>query len=177
MKTSSDVIGKPVITLDEGVRLGSVEDLLLDESQSRLLGFLVKPGMLAEPLIVNFSDIEAFGPDALISRSPSDASHAATMPVNQQANMQGKRVVTRDGRNLGTVRDLYFDEQSGEILGYELAHNTFAGLLPRRYVLPPSEGLTVGADVVLVQPEAADLLERKGAALKGLESRPGSTGS
>jgi len=177
MKTSNDVIGKPVITMDEGIRLGSVEDLLFDENQSRLLGLFVKPGMLGEPFIVNFSDIAAFSPDALISRSQTDASDARAAQVYRHAAMQGKRVVTRDGRDLGTVKDLYFDELGGEILGYELAHSAFGSCYPGDTSYLRARVSQSAPTSCSSNPEAADLLERKGAALKDLDSRADSARS
>ena len=39
MKTSTDVLGKPVISLGGGAALGTVEDLLFSENQSHVLGF------------------------------------------------------------------------------------------------------------------------------------------
>lgn len=174
MKTSTEVLGKPVISLEGGVQLGTVDDLLFSENQSHILGFSVKPGMFTDSFVVLFSEISAFGPDALVARQARSVQPAAgTAAVEPQPAIRGKRVMTRNGRDLGEVTDLHFDEQSGEILGYELANNAFAGLLPRRYILPPSEGLTVGADVVLVEPEAAELLERKSDALKRLQEEKG----
>lgn len=170
MKTSTDVLGKQVISLDGGALLGTVDDLLFSENQSHVLGFSIKTGMFGEPIIIAFADIDAFGPDALVARPAGSVGSepGATAPERQPA-VQGKRVITRDGRDLGRVKDLHFDERTGEILGYELANNAFAGLLPRRYILPPNHGLTVGVDVVLVEPEAAALLERKSDALKRFE--------
>jgi uncharacterized protein YrrD len=151
--------------------LGVVEDLLFSEDQNHVLGFLLKPGWVAERIFVAFGDVDAFGPDALIARPVHGVQQPTPGPRDRQSAIRGKRVVTRDGRDLGVVKDLYFDDTSGEILGYELANNALGGLLPRRYVLPPGEGLSVGVDVVLVEPEAADSMERKAEALKHMEAK------
>ena len=67
MKTSFDVLGKPVISLDDGLQLRGVEDLLFSEDQNHMLGFMLKAGWVAEPIFVAFGDVDAFGPDALFS--------------------------------------------------------------------------------------------------------------
>ena len=67
--------------------------------------------------------------------------------------------MTRDGRQIGTVHDVYIDPDTGHVEGYEVRERVFAGLVSRLRVLPRSGDVTIGPDVVIVSSEAAAQLE------------------
>ncbi|MGR3280755.1 PRC-barrel domain-containing protein, partial [Acaryochloris marina NIES-2412] len=46
--------------------------------------------------------------------------------LGQGLVLKGSRIMTTDGRDLGTMVDLYFDEQTGAIEGYEASGGLFA---------------------------------------------------
>jgi uncharacterized protein YrrD len=68
-KRASDVIGRPVVSADTGRKLGTVGDLLLDDSGVEVVGFVVRHGRLRGEDVLPASAVHSLGPDAVVSRS------------------------------------------------------------------------------------------------------------
>jgi uncharacterized protein YrrD len=68
-KRATDVIGKPVVAADSGRKLGTVEDLLLDDDTTAVRGVLVSHGFLKKSHILPAEAIQSLGRDAVVSRS------------------------------------------------------------------------------------------------------------
>ena len=66
---ATDVIGKPLMSAASGEKLGTVTDLLLDESNMVLIGLVVSRGMLKGEHVLAISAVQTFGADAVVSRS------------------------------------------------------------------------------------------------------------
>ena len=68
-KRATDVIGKPVVTANGGQRLGTVADLLLDDSSASVVGLVIRSGMLKGESVLPVSAVQTLGKDAVVSRS------------------------------------------------------------------------------------------------------------
>jgi uncharacterized protein YrrD len=64
-----DVIGKPVVTAGSGEKLGTVADLLLDDSTAALIGLVVRQGLLRGEHVLPVSAVQTLGTDAVVSKS------------------------------------------------------------------------------------------------------------
>jgi uncharacterized protein YrrD len=160
MKHSHQLIGKPIVSADSGQKLGNVADLLLDDVQGRVVGIVIGGGLLGNERVLPYGDVQAAGPDVIVARSVSGVLDAkqwrerGTTAI-RTSSLKNRRVVTTDGRAIGTVRDVYVDE-SGALTGYDVAGR---GLIPHHATIRQSEDVTIGPDVVLVPeetPQAAD---------------------
>jgi uncharacterized protein YrrD len=60
------------------------------------------------------------------------------------------RILTTDGRDLGTMVDLYFDSETGVVEGYEVSGGLFADAYSGRSFVPTPQTLKIGKDVALV---------------------------
>ena len=69
MTRATDVIGKPVVSADTGRKLGTVGDLLLDDSGRALVGLVVRHGALRSEDVLSADQVQSFGTDAVVSRS------------------------------------------------------------------------------------------------------------
>jgi uncharacterized protein YrrD len=63
--------------------------------------------------------------------------------------MQGKPVLTREGEYLGAVRDVLFDEESGRVLGFDVAYREANGR-PHRRAGVRADLASVVSDAVIV---------------------------
>ena len=68
-KRATDVIGLAVVSADTGKKLGKVVDLLLDENGTKLVGLLVKHGVLKQEHVLPAAAVQSLGPDAVVSRT------------------------------------------------------------------------------------------------------------
>jgi uncharacterized protein YrrD len=135
MKTGADVLGI-AIKSDDGRRIGTVQDLIFDDRCSRVLGLVMRSGFVFRTRqVVGFSEVQEISPSAVVvadanPRRP-DPDEIAGLGTDRQS-MQGKPVITREGEYLGAVRDVLFDEESGRVLGFEVAYpKANAQLRPR----------------------------------------------
>ncbi len=118
-----DALRRPVVGQDSAERLGELRRYHLDLATARLdrLEVAVEGGGAQ---ILDWSAIVGFGADAVIIPSPA----ALRVPAGDEEgrliagdlDLEGKRVLTDDGDLLGHLRDLEFDEQTGQVLRLEL---------------------------------------------------------
>lgn len=164
MQRASELVGKTVVTADSGEKVGRAADLLVNDGGDHVIGIVIGGGVLASERVLPFEDVQTLGRDAIVARSQQrvvDARewHGRHIKASRSSGLKDRRVVTRDGREIGTITDVYVDELTGEVQAYDVADRTFAGLISRRRLLHRSGEVTVGPDAVLISPEAAARLE------------------
>jgi uncharacterized protein YrrD len=172
VRKGKELIGKPVVTYDTGERINSIKDLIFDENDSSLLGFLVaEKGWFSNAKVLPLFLVSAIGADAIIVPSknaiaPSrDYEAIHNILVNHHV-LNGTRIMTTDGRDLGKIIDFYFDEKSGAIEGYETSGGLFADAYSGRSFVPATHTLKIGEDVAFVPVETIALMEEQVGGLK-----------
>lgn len=164
MRKGSDLIGKPVIAYDTGEQFDQVQDLIFDPNANQLLGLLIdEGGWLYDARILPFQGIQAIGQDAAIAKSKSLVITASQVPEIErvlQTNqiLRGTQIMTTDGCNLGTLVDFFFDEETGNVEGYEVSGGLLGDLQAGRSFVPASQYLKLGEDVAFVPPETVNLM-------------------
>ncbi len=167
MRNGKGMLGKPVVAYDSGEEFRKIIDLIFDQKNNQLLGFLVdEGGWFSNALVLPLKRIQAIGADAVIV-----ASRDAIAPANEFPEIQsilardnilkGTRIMTIDGRDLGTMEDLYFDDITGAIEGYEVSGGIFADAYSGRSFVPAPDTLKIGEDIAFVPAETAALMEEQ----------------
>lgn len=165
MRKGTDLIGKAVVAYDTGERFETVLDLIFDQDSNRLLGFLVdEAGWFSTSKVIPLPSVQAIGLDAIIVPSKAtEVSASDIQPIDRVLEhnniMKGTKIMSTDGRDLGTMIDLYFDELTGEIEGYEVSGGMFADAYSGRSFVPAPETLKIGKDVAFVPSETADMMQ------------------
>lgn len=165
MLKGSELIGRPIVAFDTGEQIDTIRDLVFDQSMGLLLGFIVDDGgLIRNPRVLPLNSIQSVGPDAVIV-----PSKGAVIPINKVPDIQrvlksnhvlrGTKIVTVDGRDFGTLTDLYFDEQSGAIEGYEIRGGAFAGTVAGASFLSADQVIRFGEHVAFVRPGDAAQIE------------------
>lgn len=168
MRKGRDLIGKPIVTYDTGEQVGKVADLLFDLERNQLLGVdsSAGEGLPPSPGVLR-RDVQALGADAIII-----ASRTMIQPVDQrgdslrrlQRDLKPKSLTlfTIDGRDLGMLGDVYFDEHSGEIQGYEVTGGAFAAAAFGTSFVPAAQQVKVGVAILFVPAETVNLMKESG---------------
>ncbi|CAN5831663.1 hypothetical protein BH24CHL6_BH24CHL6_01010 [soil metagenome] len=67
MRKGKNVIGQTVVSLEDGRKIDSVKDLLINERNDAVVGLLVdEGGLLSSSRVVPIEGIHAFGRDAVV---------------------------------------------------------------------------------------------------------------
>ncbi len=155
MIKGTELIGLPVVAYDTGEEIKKVKDLIFDKS-SNFLGFLVDENpLLRTAQILPLHGIKIIGTDAIIASSQSVIVKADRVPevrevLKRNLVLNGTKILTEEGRDLGTITDLYFDKQTGAIAGYEVVGGLFANTYSRLSFVPAPHNLKIGDDVAFV---------------------------
>jgi uncharacterized protein YrrD len=181
MRKGTDLIGKPVVAFDTGQQFESITDLLFDQENNQLLGFLVdEGGWFSSARVLPIQNIQSIGPDAVIVPAKNAVVNAEQVPAIQQILqrnnvLKGTKIMTTDGRDLGTLADLYFSETTGVVEGYEASGGIFADAYSGRAFVPAPHTIKIGEDVAFVPPETADLMEEQVGGIKAAVQNAGDT--
>jgi uncharacterized protein YrrD len=172
MYKGRDIIGKPVVSYDKGEKFDTVKDLIFYQDSNQLLGFLVKEsGWLSSGRVLLLKEVQAIGPDAVITASQNAIANVSQIPairhiLEHNNILKGTRILTMDGRDLGIMVDLYFDERTGEVEGYEVSGGLFADAYSGRSFVPAPQTLKIGRDVAFVPTQTAQLMEEQVGGIK-----------
>ena len=167
MRKGKSVIGKQILSLADGARLQTVKDVILGANNERVVGLLAdEGGFLASSLVVPIEEVSSFGRDAVVvarreSVIPAKEAPGIASIVAGHQSLLGTRVFTETGDDQGKLNDVYFDEPTGRILGFELSGGVFADAAQGMRYVPVEELVRVGPDVAYVHPETAELLEQQ----------------
>jgi uncharacterized protein YrrD len=167
MRKGTELVGKPVVAFDNGEQFETIKDLLFDQDNNQLLGFLVdEGGWFSSARVLPLQNIQSIGPDAVIVAAKNAVVNAAQVPSIQRILernniLKGTKIMTTDGRDLGTMVDLYFNEETGGVEGYEVSGGLFADAYSGRSFVPAPHTLKIGQDVAFVPPETATLMEEQ----------------
>ena len=116
-----DIIGKPIVADDSGESIETVIAPIFDRDENCLLGFLVdQDGWFSNPKVLPLYLVKSIEADAIIipwKESIAPASDYATIHdvLAQNNRLNCDHVLTNSDRDLGTLLDLYFDENTGDI--------------------------------------------------------------
>ncbi|MBW4562729.1 MAG: PRC-barrel domain-containing protein [Mojavia pulchra JT2-VF2] len=173
MRKGSDIIDKVVVTYDAGKKIERIRDLIFDQKRNQLLGFLVKEkGLFRDAKVIPLQEVQAIGLDAIVVNSKESVVEAHRVPaikeiLHQNIVLRGTRILTTQGLDLGGLVDLFFDEHSGLVEGYEVSGGVFADAYSGRSFVPAPETLKIGDDVAFVPPETAQMMAEQVGGIRG----------
>lgn len=182
MLKGSDIIGKPIITYDTGKQIEKVTDVIFDHNSNYILAFLVSDsGWFNTAKVIPIEDVHAIGTDAVIVKWKFAVVAAKKIRevkkiLDRNHVLKDTRVMTTDGRFLGKMIDLYFDERNGQIEGYEVEGGMFAHPETGRSFVPAPQTIRIGVDVAFVPPETVDLMSEQIVEIKDEKSGLGERG-
>lgn len=179
MRKGSDIRGLNIIAFDTGEQFEKAIDLVLDRQANNVLALLTdEAGWFSNANIIPFRDIKTIGQDAIIVTTKDVEIGASQLPeieeiLNEENSLTRTKLMTTDGRDLGQIVDIYFDEQTGKVDGYEVSGGIFADAYSGRSFVPAYQTLTIGNDVAFVPPEVADMMEEQVGGIKAAAQSAG----
>jgi uncharacterized protein YrrD len=153
LRTLSRLKGLPVYELASGQKLGEVCDVNISSNGS-VVGLLVKKGAFIKKMCqVKVSNVASFGNDGVMVNEMSALEPLETEPeytFEHHESLAGKKLLTKEGEQLGLLEDVYFMEELGTIVGYELTDGFFSDLTNGKRVVKSIGPPAIGKDAIIV---------------------------
>lgn len=158
MKRSAQIIGLPIISISDGVQIGTVKTLVINPEKGSVDFLTIEQENVQFSLkAIPFKKVVGIGEFAVTVDDHSAVIDLAEIPianqlVNKQIRIKNTKAMTRKGQLLGEVTEFFVDEETGEIIGVELTTSDRQAALPAEFVL------TYGKDILIVNENAASAL-------------------
>jgi uncharacterized protein YrrD len=130
MIRAKELGGRAVVDVDAAEKLGKIDRIVLDPESRRVAGFVVSKGSSIfsndADIVISASCVHAVGPDAVtVHRTAGFDSGTTLDSLPRVSDIAGRKVVSDQGRLMGTVDDVLIDENDGRIVGYALSGDGF----------------------------------------------------
>lgn len=154
MKSSSQILGLPVLSIQDGKIIGKVKHLVLSPQQRTVEYLLVEDeAWFMGFKLLPFKAAQGIGEYALTVSDRSSLTTVTECPaavalLERDLQLPGLKVLTKKGRIAGTVNEFYLNENSGEISGCQLigaGDDNPAGIIASSLIL------TYGQDYLIVE--------------------------
>lgn len=161
------MIGLAVFEMEGGKQVGKVLDVMLNEDWT-ISGITLegKTMFSTSSKVVLWEDIVAYGEDAVMIRNQQavrkcGAENIQLTFISGNGKLKELPVLTEDGTRIGTVADVYFEQNLGNtITGIEISDGFISDLMEGRKVLPFMPGMTKGENAIMVPPNSEQRLEK-----------------
>ncbi|MTI94958.1 MAG: hypothetical protein FH749_05630 [Firmicutes bacterium] len=163
MRKASDILGMPVLSLEDGKQIGYIMELLFDLDRRRLHALqLGSGGILDRTRLLVADKLKEIGRDVLVIDGPHQVisgreAGSIREGLHSMEKLKQKTVYTKSGNRLGTVQDIVLSGldiealELSEGLLYELFHDPIQvplsgpvvfgeGIMVGDYLQPGSEG-------------------------------------
>ena len=168
MRKGKSLLGLSVVGQQDGEKLGIVRDLLFDHDSDQLLAFVLAEkdlfGLIGA-VIVPWREVKSIAGDVVLvtnQHSPiklKDDPQARAM-AKRETVLSGTQVLSQDGEQIGTLADMFIDEASGRVVGYEVSSGFIADTLRGKKFLPAPPGLAIGEEAAIASPQAEAHLKK-----------------
>lgn len=165
METYSDTVGLPVICSGNTKKVGNISDVIFNPETKEIIGFGVEmKGLLRLKKMVEIKDVLSLGKDAMVIVNQqslvNDKKHAL------KYKLIGNRIYTKTGNELGVVKDVLFDFNTGKIEGLEASDGLLQDIISGRNIIPLFGKVELGEETILIDREALEEIISTGGGLK-----------
>lgn len=177
-KRAREIIGLPVVTMNRGTKIYDVEDMVIDPERGQVLALVVQEAAwFHSARALPFGRINVIGHDAVVipdGRAVIDVNRDPVLKrLYNRHIVRGLRVLTDDGRRLGTVSDMTLDSKTGEIKGYYVSLGFGLTVGQGTRWLPAERIVSVGQRVMFVPADVAELFEQQSGGISGALDKTG----
>src|SRR5579871_1557473 len=120
-RRGKDLIGMPVITLQEGRKIGEVTALLVRREDTTVAAVRIGSQLAPGPA-VPFGNLRLVGIDAILVDSAASLEPALPTEVVRELDdaVIGRAVLTASGERIGTISGFWVNTADGQIAAYRV---------------------------------------------------------
>ena len=153
LRTFSLLKGQPVFASNTGAKIAEVTDLCIT-NEGVVKGLLVKKGVFfKQSYFLDIKDVASFGCDGVIIEDDDFLKRLKTNPeytLHHQHSLNGKMLISKSGESLGLLQDVYFHEELGTIVGYEITDGFFSDITEGKQIVKSEKPPAIGKDAIIV---------------------------
>lgn len=154
----SDLQGREVVSLDKADKVGYVDHVLLDLNAGQSVAIEVKLlGLFSGDKILPWSDIQSVGEDAVTIQNEEvlrDEKNSPLRDYPSASSIEGSKVMTQDGQDVGSVGDVDIDPGTGKVVAYLLKEGFLASLAHNKREIPVADIISISPNMIVVQNQA-----------------------
>jgi uncharacterized protein YrrD len=143
----------PIYNIRTGKKMGDVCDLAISENGT-VTGLLVRRGaFFKQTYFLAIDKVSSFGCDGVMIDGSDQLDKTKSSPeftIAHQHPLYGKMLLSKSGDTLGLLKDVYFQEELGTIVGYEITDGFFTDLTAGKQVIETSLPPAIGKDAIIV---------------------------
>ena len=120
MLKSKKFIGMPVISLEEGQRIGKIKELVVNPTTKVVVALLIEQkGWFKDQKFIPYSKVCSVGNDAITIEQSSSVQKGTSLPdivqlTKNKFTIIGCKVIAENGTVLGVVEEFFVDAASGK---------------------------------------------------------------
>jgi sporulation protein YlmC with PRC-barrel domain len=146
---------RPIIT-KEGEKIGTLNEIIIDPLQGKILGFLIKPGFFRAPKILSPVDIRGWFNDGILVESekvllnPAEIVRAFSV-IQSKIKILDQKVINPQRKKIGKVTDLTLDLNIGYLTRITVETTPLKGLIENERLIPWNKILKITRDYVMIE--------------------------
>lgn len=124
----SEAVGRKVVSAATAETVGKIDEFVVDPCTRTILALVLKRADEGE--ILRWSAITAFGADAVIVTGAdvvTECDERIAALSGKDHRLLSKRVLTVDGDEIGSVEDVEFDADTGQVTGLHMKEQHVEG--------------------------------------------------
>jgi len=155
MRKSKHLINLPVISLQEGQRIGKIKGLVVDPSRKSVAALILEEkGLFKEQKFIPFDNVHSVGENAVTVERGATIQKGATLPeivkyYKDKIDVIGSRIVMENGTIIGQVNEYFIETQDGKIAGLEVSTGIINDLMEGKAYLNSDFIRTLGKQVTV----------------------------
>jgi uncharacterized protein YrrD len=164
-----NVIGLKIITLDNGKEVDSVKDIIYDPKLNQVRALLIDSGgWFSDAKILMMNDVNSIGDDAVIIESQTKIKKASEIEdrvssiAKDGTYLTKTKVITEDGKELGSISDIFFDTSTGEVQEFEVSQGLIENVKSGKKRFRIHDIITVGEDATVVSQYTEEMVNEQG---------------
>lgn len=167
MKKTQEIIGLPIISISDGIEVGRVKNVITNAAKGAIDYLVVDSGIqILSAKIIPTVNILGIGEYAVTIENEEAINDLSKIPaaielLQKNIQVSGTKVLTKKGRLIGEVGDIYVDENDNcNILGLEY----IADITHKKIrIIPRTSVITLGKNLVVVTENVeSTLLDKPG---------------
>ncbi|MFA5881596.1 MAG: PRC-barrel domain-containing protein [Eubacteriales bacterium] len=162
---TQDLVGKPVISL-QGEEVGSIVRIIADPVRGNVVGLTVSvKGWFKGDQGMEFESVKSFGDYAVTVQRCGQIVPLDNLPTVQKLaqdySLYNMRIITPEGKLIGTIDDFYFDSKTGKIEKYILTGGVIKNLFQGRASIPAGSIEKIGTDAVIAVTNVLETIQKE----------------